>query len=276
MQSSATSARPRWNRATRWSRAGPRFRATCSTHSSSAPSPFAFHSSTSASTSTRCSPRSRLARSSSSSPRRTIRPGRRTIARSSTRTSSASRRTFSRCSTRRTSSTWRNLTTRMRSPSTSPPGRRVLVLRTFSKIFGLAGLRVGYGIGPDEVIAAIGKVRRAFDVTSVGQEAALASLSAPEELARRRAANRDAMSLLQDVAPRARPRAGRAGRRELPLRPRRRRRCRERRVAPPRGHRAADGRVRRARTRFASRSARRRRSACSATRLADMSAVAAR
>jgi histidinol-phosphate aminotransferase len=76
-------------------------------------------------------------------------------------------------------------------------GRQVLVLRTFSKIFGLAGLRVGYGIGPEHVITAIGKVRRAFDVTSAGQEAALASISAAAELERRRAANRQAMGLLQ-------------------------------------------------------------------------------
>lgn len=78
-------------------------------------------------------------------------------------------------------------------------GRRVLVLRTFSKIFGLAGLRVGYGIGPEEVITAIGKVRRAFDVTSAGQEAALASLRGADEVERRRVANRDAMKLLHDV-----------------------------------------------------------------------------
>jgi histidinol-phosphate aminotransferase len=78
-------------------------------------------------------------------------------------------------------------------------GHRVLVLRTFSKIYGLAGLRVGYGIGPEDVITAIGKVRRAFDVTSVGQEAALASLESTEELERRRTANRQAMSLLADV-----------------------------------------------------------------------------
>jgi histidinol-phosphate aminotransferase len=78
-------------------------------------------------------------------------------------------------------------------------GRRVLVLRTFSKIFGLAGLRVGYGIGPADVITAIGKVRRAFDVTSAGQEAALASLGQEDEIARRRAANRQAMALLHDV-----------------------------------------------------------------------------
>jgi histidinol-phosphate aminotransferase len=78
-------------------------------------------------------------------------------------------------------------------------GRRVLVLRTFSKIFGLAGLRVGYGIGPADVITAIGKVRRAFDVTSAGQEAALASLGDDAEIARRREVNRESMALLQDV-----------------------------------------------------------------------------
>jgi histidinol-phosphate aminotransferase len=78
-------------------------------------------------------------------------------------------------------------------------GHRALVLRTFSKIYGLAGLRVGYGIGPEDVISAIGKVRRAFDVASVGQEAALASLDGAEELERRRASNRHSMALLGEV-----------------------------------------------------------------------------
>jgi len=66
-------------------------------------------------------------------------------------------------------------------------GRRVVVLRTFSKIYGLAGLRVGYGIAPPDVVTEIGKVRRAFDVTSAAQAAALASLGDDAELARRRA-----------------------------------------------------------------------------------------
>ena len=66
-------------------------------------------------------------------------------------------------------------------------GRRVVVLRTFSKIYGLAGLRVGYGVGDAELVTEIGKVRRAFDVTSSGQVAALASLGDDAELARRRA-----------------------------------------------------------------------------------------
>jgi histidinol-phosphate aminotransferase len=78
-------------------------------------------------------------------------------------------------------------------------GHRVLVLRTFSKIYGLAGLRVGYGVGPADVVTAIGKVRRAFDVTSVGQEAALASLDALHELRRRRDGNRGAMVVLERV-----------------------------------------------------------------------------
>jgi histidinol-phosphate aminotransferase len=66
-------------------------------------------------------------------------------------------------------------------------GRRVVVLRTFSKIYGLAGLRVGYGVGDAALVTEIGKVRRAFDVTSAGQVAALASLGDDAELARRRA-----------------------------------------------------------------------------------------
>ena len=75
-------------------------------------------------------------------------------------------------------------------------GRRALVLRTFSKIYGLAALRVGYGVGSQDVVSAINKVRRAFDVSSVAQEAALASLDDAVEVAQRRAANREAMTLL--------------------------------------------------------------------------------
>jgi histidinol-phosphate aminotransferase len=76
-------------------------------------------------------------------------------------------------------------------------GHRVLVLRTFSKIYGLAGLRVGYGIGPADVVEAIGKVRRAFDVSSAAQAAALASLDDPEELERRRRLNASGRAQLE-------------------------------------------------------------------------------
>jgi histidinol-phosphate aminotransferase len=66
-------------------------------------------------------------------------------------------------------------------------GARVIVLRTFSKIYGLAGLRVGYGIASEDVVTQIGKVRRAFDVSTAAQVAALASLGDAGELVRRRA-----------------------------------------------------------------------------------------
>lgn len=75
-------------------------------------------------------------------------------------------------------------------------GHNVIVLRTFSKIYGLAGLRVGYGVGPEAVVAEVGKVRRAFDLTTPGQEAALASLGDVAELERRRAGNVQAMAEL--------------------------------------------------------------------------------
>jgi histidinol-phosphate aminotransferase len=65
-------------------------------------------------------------------------------------------------------------------------GRRALVLRTFSKIYGLAGLRVGYGIGPVEVVEAVAKVRNAFDINQTAQDAARASIGNDAEIARRR------------------------------------------------------------------------------------------
>ena len=76
-------------------------------------------------------------------------------------------------------------------------GRRVFVLRTFSKIYGLAGLRVGYGIGAAALVTALGKTRRAFDVTADAQAAALASLDAPTELDRRRAVNAEGRAALE-------------------------------------------------------------------------------
>ena len=68
-------------------------------------------------------------------------------------------------------------------------GRNVLVLRTFSKIFGLAGLRIGYGVGPPDLVEELIKVRRPFDLTSAGQAAALASIGDDAELGRRRRLN---------------------------------------------------------------------------------------
>jgi histidinol-phosphate aminotransferase len=78
-------------------------------------------------------------------------------------------------------------------------GRSVAVLRTFSKIYGLAGLRVGYMVAPQEVVTAANKVKRAFDVTSAAQAAALASLDEPEEIERRRRANVAAVTELEGM-----------------------------------------------------------------------------
>jgi histidinol-phosphate aminotransferase len=58
----------------------------------------------------------------------------------------------------------------------------VVVLRTFSKAYGLAGLRVGYAVGHPELISALDKVFVPFSVTGVSQAAAIASLNAAEEL----------------------------------------------------------------------------------------------
>ena len=53
----------------------------------------------------------------------------------------------------------------------------LLVLRTFSKFFGLAGLRVGYGLFPPELVEAFNQVRAPFNVNRAAQEAALAVLN---------------------------------------------------------------------------------------------------
>lgn len=55
-------------------------------------------------------------------------------------------------------------------------GRKVVCLRTFSKIYGLASLRVGYGYGSPEVIALLNRVRQPFNVNAIGQAAAIAAL----------------------------------------------------------------------------------------------------
>jgi histidinol-phosphate aminotransferase len=62
---------------------------------------------------------------------------------------------------------------------------RVVVMRTFSKLLGLAGLRIGYLVGPREVVATLRKVRAPFSVNSVAQSAAVAALT--DDAHRRRA-----------------------------------------------------------------------------------------
>lgn len=68
---------------------------------------------------------------------------------------------------------------------------RLVVLRTFSKIYGLAGLRVGYAIGPKAVIGYMNRVRAPFNVGRVAQAAALAALEDREHIERSQRMNRE-------------------------------------------------------------------------------------
>jgi histidinol-phosphate aminotransferase len=76
--------------------------------------------------------------------------------------------------------------------------RNLLLLRTFSKIFGLAGLRLGYGIGHPELIANLEKVRQPFNVNALVQAAALAALDDQTHITRTRANNATGLEFLQN------------------------------------------------------------------------------
>ena len=75
--------------------------------------------------------------------------------------------------------------------------RPVVVLRTFSKIYGLAGLRVGYGISTPEIMDYVNRVRPPFNANSLAQEAALAALGDEEHVTNSRAMNEAEMSVLE-------------------------------------------------------------------------------
>jgi histidinol-phosphate aminotransferase len=62
--------------------------------------------------------------------------------------------------------------------------KNLLILRTFSKVYGLAGLRIGYAIGRPELLAAMNKLRTPFNTSGVAQAAALAALDDNEHVAR--------------------------------------------------------------------------------------------
>ncbi len=63
-------------------------------------------------------------------------------------------------------------------------GASVVVLRTFSKAHGLAGLRVGYGLGPAELLGYCARMRNTFSVSSVAQAAALAAIDDSDHIQR--------------------------------------------------------------------------------------------
>jgi histidinol-phosphate aminotransferase len=76
--------------------------------------------------------------------------------------------------------------------------RPIVVLRTFSKIYGLAGLRVGYGITTPEIAGYVNRVRPPFNVNSLAQEAAQAALLDEEHVAKSRAMNEAEMTFLEE------------------------------------------------------------------------------
>jgi histidinol-phosphate aminotransferase len=83
------------------------------------------------------------------------------------------------------------------------------VLRTFSKIYGLAGLRVGFGISCAQLIAPLEKVRQPFNTNSIGQLAAAIALEDKGYAQQARNANKKALSFWQQEL----------GKRQVPLIP---------------------------------------------------------
>src|SRR5207248_798202 len=75
-------------------------------------------------------------------------------------------------------------------------GVPVVTLRTFSKLYGLAGLRIGWAAAPAAVIDAIGRLRQPFNVNSLALVAAVAALDDDEHVRRTLAVNRDGMAFL--------------------------------------------------------------------------------
>lgn len=75
----------------------------------------------------------------------------------------------------------------------------LLLMRTFSKIYGLAGLRLGYGIGHPELIAALEKIRQPFNINSLIQAGALAALDDEEHIQRTRRNNADGLRFFESA-----------------------------------------------------------------------------
>jgi histidinol-phosphate aminotransferase len=76
-------------------------------------------------------------------------------------------------------------------------GRNAIVLRTFSKIYGLAGLRIGYGVSTPEIVNYLNRLRPPFNANSMAQQAALAALDDDEHLRNSRTVNEKGMATLR-------------------------------------------------------------------------------
>jgi histidinol-phosphate aminotransferase len=78
-------------------------------------------------------------------------------------------------------------------------GRNVCVLRTFSKIHGLAALRVGYGLASKPLAALLQKARQPFNVNAIAQAGALAALADQAHIEQTRAVNREGLAFYEDA-----------------------------------------------------------------------------
>jgi histidinol-phosphate aminotransferase len=75
--------------------------------------------------------------------------------------------------------------------------RLIVTLRTFSKIFGLAGMRVGYGVARPDIITLLNKVRQPFNITSLGQIAVSAGMDDIDHVNNTLRVNREGMEYLE-------------------------------------------------------------------------------
>lgn len=75
-------------------------------------------------------------------------------------------------------------------------GKNILVLRTFSKIYGLAGLRMGYGIAKEEIISEMHRIRDPFNTNTLAQKATIEALNDEEHVQRSSALNEEGKKYL--------------------------------------------------------------------------------
>jgi len=78
-------------------------------------------------------------------------------------------------------------------------GKNIIILRTFSKIYGLAGVRLGYGVASPETVASLAKLRISFNVNRLSQVAGLAALDDRAHIRKGRAVNEAGKKYLYDA-----------------------------------------------------------------------------
>jgi histidinol-phosphate aminotransferase len=76
------------------------------------------------------------------------------------------------------------------------PYKNLLIMRTFSKVYGMAGLRIGYGVAQEGIVRVMNKLRTPFNVTGVSQAAALAALDDTKHVERSIATNAEGRARL--------------------------------------------------------------------------------